>query len=1042
MLEVKDLKKYYKTKGGAEVHALDGVTIQFPETGMVFLLGKSGSGKSTLLNVAGGLDRPDSGEIIVKGKSSKDFTQSDFDSYRNTFVGFVFQEYNILNEFNVETNIALALELQGKKSDTATVNELLKTVDLEGLGKRHPNTLSGGQKQRIAIARALIKSPEIIMADEPTGALDSNTGKQVLDTLKKLSETKLVIIVSHDREFAEHYADRIIELKDGKVLTDNTKTYVSPASENENIQEISENTIRIKDISKLSDEEAGKILKKIKTDGELIISGDEDKLAAFKKAAKISDDGSSEKFIDTDVNNVNITSYDGTKTKFIKSRLPIKHALRMGASNLKIKPGRLILTMLLSITAFLFFGISSTMMFYNPAYSYASAIKDEPYASLVLGKKYDVKNVEYRIDKDGNESPEYTYIEERDTNISKDDIVELNKNSVGLNYAGYYSGEFRFNDNFLIQSSLPYYYNYKLFGLCDCGESYMIENNFEKMAGHYPQNENEIAVSSFTYEMFVKSGYKDPVTNQSKEIRLPSDLVGCKISTTLRSSYLTKNVDFTISGVYRVDEFYSDSQFDVLREDDSSSVSEREYARISRKFEELLDSSFNGLGFVSLNFYDVYKDFLVKEAENYKTYISSTSLFGLKELTEENYKIMQNSSDPDTFYPSSEWENLPAMLLKGAENYKDSLLFVDKNGVAKEQVPSLSMTQGYLNFGHYTVANDLMKMAFHYDEVSEVNYLEDKPEVLGALTRYLASLEDGFYIASLASVYESINFNEFWTHKFDAQDMGILVNAEKAFRNEIGITETNLESFHVLSADKGIYDLNVEGYAMVKSGYSSDFFCLLNNGWEDRSVKPNDFFIEEYTWVTRHETKYQEDTNAQYSKVITPTDRSKAQLDFMLKQYDDDSFYLIDNSVFNQVYFIASLITELQTIFLFAGTVLAVFSGLMLFNFISTSISYKKKEIGILRAVGARGSDVFKIFFSESGIICGICFLVSSLMCSMSCAVLNNQLVEGFNIQIFDFGIINVAIILGVSFIVGFIGTFFPVFKASRKPPVESIRAL
>ena len=143
MLEVRDLKKYYKTKGGVEVHALDGVSIQFPETGMVFLLGKSGSGKSTLLNVSGGLDKPDSGEIIVKGKSSKDFTQSDFDSYRNTFIGFVFQEYNILSEFNVETNIALALELQGKKNDKKAVDDLLKKVDLEGMGKRKPNTLSG-----------------------------------------------------------------------------------------------------------------------------------------------------------------------------------------------------------------------------------------------------------------------------------------------------------------------------------------------------------------------------------------------------------------------------------------------------------------------------------------------------------------------------------------------------------------------------------------------------------------------------------------------------------------------------------------------------------------------------------------------------------------------------------------------------------------------------------------------------------------------------------------------------------------------------------
>ena len=187
MLEVVNLKKIYKTKKGQDVHALDGVSLRFPEKGMVFLLGKSGSGKSTLLNICGGLDNATSGEIIVKGRSSKDFSQSDFDSYRNTFIGFIFQEYNILNEFSVEDNIALALELQGKPKDKKAVADLLREVDLNGFAKRKPNTLSGGQKQRIAIARALVKSPEIIMADEPTGVLDSNTGCQVLDTLKKLS---------------------------------------------------------------------------------------------------------------------------------------------------------------------------------------------------------------------------------------------------------------------------------------------------------------------------------------------------------------------------------------------------------------------------------------------------------------------------------------------------------------------------------------------------------------------------------------------------------------------------------------------------------------------------------------------------------------------------------------------------------------------------------------------------------------------------------------------------------------------------------------
>ena len=239
MLQVKDLVKKYVT-GGETVVALNHVSVDFPERGMVFLLGKSGSGKSTLLNVSGGLDSPDEGEIIVKGRSSKAFSHSDFDSYRNTYVGFIFQEYNILSELTVAENVALALELQGKPRDDARIAELLREVDLEGYGDRRPNTLSGGQKQRVAIARALVKNPEIIMADEPTGALDSKTGAQVFDTLRKLSENKLVIVVSHDREFAEVYADRIIELKDGEIVSDVSRTGEQREAARKNLCEIGE----------------------------------------------------------------------------------------------------------------------------------------------------------------------------------------------------------------------------------------------------------------------------------------------------------------------------------------------------------------------------------------------------------------------------------------------------------------------------------------------------------------------------------------------------------------------------------------------------------------------------------------------------------------------------------------------------------------------------------------------------------------------------------------------------------------------------------
>ena len=156
MLEIKDIHRTYLPKKGVPVKALDGVSLSFADKGLVFILGKSGSGKSTLLNVIGGLDVADSGEFVIKGKSSKDFSNADFDSYRNTFIGFIFQEYNILNEFSVGQNIALAMKLQGRKVTDETLNAILDEVDLSGYANRKPNELSGGQKLRVAIARALI----------------------------------------------------------------------------------------------------------------------------------------------------------------------------------------------------------------------------------------------------------------------------------------------------------------------------------------------------------------------------------------------------------------------------------------------------------------------------------------------------------------------------------------------------------------------------------------------------------------------------------------------------------------------------------------------------------------------------------------------------------------------------------------------------------------------------------------------------------------------------------------------------------------------
>lgn len=220
MIEISNINKKYTSKTKEDVLAIQDVNLKFNTTGLVFILGKSGSGKSTFLNILGGLDSANTSRIFLNGKKLNRFNETILSEYRNTYIGFVFQEYNLLDNLNVYDNVALALEMQNKDFDPQTVLDILKKVDLEGFEERELDELSGGQKQRVAVARALVKDPEVILADEPTGNLDSETSEQIFELFKEISKKKLVICVSHDAEYAYKYADRIIEISDGRVIRD------------------------------------------------------------------------------------------------------------------------------------------------------------------------------------------------------------------------------------------------------------------------------------------------------------------------------------------------------------------------------------------------------------------------------------------------------------------------------------------------------------------------------------------------------------------------------------------------------------------------------------------------------------------------------------------------------------------------------------------------------------------------------------------------------------------------------------------------------
>lgn len=233
MLELKNIKKSY-TVGENTTKALDDISVAFRQKEFVAILGTSGSGKTTCLNVIGGLDQYDSGDLVINGKSTKEFKAEDWDAYRNNTIGFIFQSYNLISHLGIVENVELGMTLSGVSAEEKRRKalEALEKVGLKEHLHKKPNQLSGGQMQRVAIARALANDPDIILADEPTGALDTDTSIQIMELIKEVAKDKLVIMVTHNPELARDYADRIVEFKDGKIISDTHPHVERPKEDN------------------------------------------------------------------------------------------------------------------------------------------------------------------------------------------------------------------------------------------------------------------------------------------------------------------------------------------------------------------------------------------------------------------------------------------------------------------------------------------------------------------------------------------------------------------------------------------------------------------------------------------------------------------------------------------------------------------------------------------------------------------------------------------------------------------------------------------
>jgi putative ABC transport system permease protein len=423
MLIIKNLHKQYQSKSGQAHQALRGIHLEIGNKGLIVLLGKSGSGKSTLLNILGGLDQFDDGEIIIKGKSTKDFKANEWDSYRNTFVGFVFQEFYIIDEFTIGKNIALSLELQGTPKDQIEerVDAILRSLDLEGYKNRKPNELSGGQKQRIAIARALVKDPQIILADEPTGNLDSETGKLILDELKKLSQDKLVILVTHDEESARIYGDRIIELKDGLIINDSLKDNQEDLSKNTyNCDGPISTVIKLKKGQPLTQEMIDSINKQLNKEPDLPYIGLTDNQNFIHSLIP-----EERRTVGNEIEmKVNSVQYEQDSQGFIlkDSSLSWFNATKLAFSSLFKRKVRLFFMLLLFTFSLLFVGVATNFSFYNPYVTANLTFKKTNIRTIPI-YKYEEVCTEYYDELDCNyETIQFTEEDVQDWNDSYQSI--------------------------------------------------------------------------------------------------------------------------------------------------------------------------------------------------------------------------------------------------------------------------------------------------------------------------------------------------------------------------------------------------------------------------------------------------------------------------------------------------------------------------------------------------------------------------------------------------------------------------------------------
>ena len=943
MLKLIDItKEYVIEKDEEKVLALNKVSIEFRKNEFVSILGPSGCGKTTLLNIIGGLDRYTSGDIQIDGVSTKDYDDVDWDTYRNRRIGFVFQSYNLIPHMNILKNVAMSLTLAGVETEERKRRalEALDKVGLASQARKKPNQLSGGQMQRVAIARALVNNPEIILADEPTGALDSESGIQVMDLLKEVAEDRLVVMVTHNPSLAEEYSTRIVYLKDGEVVGDSM-----PYDSKDELKELE---------CRLGENVVEEVVEEVEKDD---VAGELSEKEVVEIVEKITEEPKKKKTF---------------RERFLKYKKADKCAMKLSTAislswnNLLAKKGRTLLTSIAGSIGII--GIILVLSLSNGAAGYVRGLEESALSTypLTIGKTNTdpsaILSMLMNNDEERPSNPDtdeiYTakmlgkVVSQLSTLLAENDLVQLKK----------YIDE-NFDDSL---ATVKYNYGVSF-------NAFKEDPHNEKLVSDYMQKNPDATLeeAKAAAERYMKvSPYTD--TMNSVLDMLPDSIKDMDIGGSSLNDMLKK---FTTSGGSMLNSWAEmssnqkllESQYELVGKDSRWPTSATEVVVAVDKSNQLLDYQLFMLGLQSQD--DVIKAIMDSHWAEYKT--------SVEELLNLEYKVLADADyleeDAEEKWVDTDGDGIADKTWTGHNHAEQNKKWIDSRdpvnvkvvGVIRPKegvsVTSINGVVGYTP----ALTQLLIERASKNEAVVRMNALKAAAD----------EESDDYYKSPINFDYSTTNGSQ----------VKVLAGDRISFSTD---SNTNLAIMRKL------------GVANLEEPTSIEFYCASFEAKEKIVA-----FIDQYNKETGSKVSY------------------------------GDSLSTIMSFVNTMVNTITGVLVAFAAISLIVSTI-------MIAIIIYTSVLERRKEIGVLRSIGARKKDISRVFLAESAILGGYSGLIGVIISVAFSFAISAILKTIFKIS----GLMSISwwqclVMFAISILLSMLAGFIPSRIAAKKDPAIALRS-